>query len=100
LTIKIEKIKKRQKEMSKQKSKSVDNKLIESKLALLRKQEFIIPAIIIGILLITFALIVSGVVINGTSSYSSTDTNITQKNNGTIAFARLTNGNLGFGKYG
>ena len=75
--------------MEKKKSKIIDNKLIKNKIALLRKQEFVIPIIIISILLIALSFIVTGVVINGTSSYSSTDTNITQKNNGTIAFARL-----------
>ena|SRR3989344_4760565 len=57
-----------------------------NKLAILRKQEFVIPIIIIFFLLI---ISVMGVVINGTSSYSSLDTNITQKSNGTVAFARL-----------
>ena len=67
----------------------IGSNIIRNKLALLRKQEFVIPIIIISILLIALSFIVTGVVINGTSSYSSTDTNITQKNNGTIAFARL-----------
>ncbi len=61
--------------------------MIGNKLALLRKQESIIPVIfIVGILLF---ISVTGVVINGTTSYSSTDANITQKSNGTVAFARL-----------
>ena len=76
------------------------NNLLRNKLALLRKQEFVIPIVIIIALLIVLSFIVTGVVINGTSSYSSIDTNITQKSNGTVAFARLTNGNWGFGKYG
>src|SRR3989344_7423170 len=70
-------------------NKLINNSLIKNKLALLRKQEFVIPIVIIVSLLIAFSLFVTGVVINGTSSYSSTDINITQKNNGTIAFARL-----------
>ena len=63
---------------------------MKSKIAtILRKQEFIVPIIIISILLIAFGFLVTGVVINGTSSYSSLDTNITQKSNGTVAFVRL-----------
>ena len=65
------------------------NNLLRNKLALFRKQEFVIPIVIIVSLLIALAFTVTGVVINGTSSYSSTDTNITQKSNGTVAFARL-----------
>jgi len=67
----------------------IGSNIIRNKLALLRKQEFVIPIIIISILLIALSFIVTGVVINGTSSYSSTDTNITQKSNGIVAFARL-----------
>jgi len=80
--------------MEKKKSKIIDNKLIKNKIALLRKQEFVIPIIIISILLIALSFIVTGVVINGTTSYSSTDTNITQKSNGTVAFARLNISNV------
>src|SRR3989344_4289065 len=70
-------------------NKIMKNELIENKLALFRKQEFVIPIIMISILLIAFSYIVMGVVINGTSSYSSIDSNITQRSNGTVAFARL-----------
>jgi len=69
--------------------KVIDKNLIGNNLALLRKQELIIPVILVVLSLIVFALIVSGVVINGTTTYSSTDSNITQKSNGTVAFARL-----------